>query len=75
MGRESIGKENQLKIRVEALSKEFYDLRLLNAQLVEEVKGAKLEGNRLLIQVPSGLEEEFVEEEIVLKIKDHQKQG
>jgi hypothetical protein len=61
--------ENQLKVIVEGLSRQSYRLGIANAQLLNSVAGAELEGNYLKIQMPEGKEDEFVRHEVILKMK------
>jgi hypothetical protein len=61
--------ENKLKVIVEGLSKQIYMLKLANAQLLESVASATLEGNDLVIQMPEGKEGEFVRHEVILKMR------
>jgi len=62
-------REGQLTVIVEGLSQQIYKLGLANAQSLESVIGATLDGNDLKIQMPEVKEGEFVRHEIYLKMK------
>jgi glycogen debranching enzyme len=61
------GKE--LKAVVEGLAGEGYALRLTHGELVQDVLGASVLGNRVAIRFPAGGGREFVRREFVLKLK------
>jgi len=58
-----------LKAVVEGLAGESYTLRITHGELVQDVVGASVLGNRVTIKFPSGKEREFVRREVVLKLK------
>jgi hypothetical protein len=61
------GKE--LKAVVEGLAGENYGLRITHGELVQDVLGASVLGNRVAIRFPAGKEREFARREFVLKLK------
>jgi len=56
-----------LKAVVEGLAGETYWLRITHGELVQDVAGASVLGNRVTVQLPAGKEGEFVRREIVLR--------
>jgi hypothetical protein len=58
-----------LKAVVEGLAGQSYTLRIRHGELVQDVIGASVLGNRLTIQFPLGKEREFLRQEIVLKLR------
>lgn len=62
-------KEKTLRIVVEGVAGESYDLPLTKRELIQEAIGARLEGDWLSIQFPPGKEREFIRQEIILKLK------
>jgi glycogen debranching enzyme len=58
-----------LKVIVEGLAGQSYALRMMHGELVQDVRGASVLGNRLTIQFPLGKEGEFLRHEIILKLK------
>jgi len=61
--------ENKLKVVVEGLSGETYDLPIANAALVVSVQGAELNEGTLVIRIPDKPEGGFVRHEIILELK------
>jgi hypothetical protein len=64
---------NELKVVVEGLAGESYDLGLTNPGLVESVAGARLSGNLLSIKMPADVGGEFLRLEIAIKLKSSQR--
>ncbi|MBI3586935.1 MAG: hypothetical protein HY088_07390 [Ignavibacteriales bacterium] len=62
-------KENELKIVVEGLANEIYNLKLQNSELIQSVTGARLQGNTLDILFPNGPQGEFVRHSISIRTK------
>lgn len=62
-------KEKTLRIVVEGVAGESYDLPLTKRELIQEAIGARLAGDWLSIQFPPGKEREFIRQEIILKLK------
>jgi glycogen debranching enzyme len=60
---------NDLKLIVEGLAGQSYELRITHGELVRDVRGASVLGNRVTIRLPSGKEGEFLRHEVVLKLK------
>jgi len=58
-----------LRAVVEGLAGESYTLRITHGELVQDVIGASVLGNRLTIRLTSGKEGEFLRHEVVLKLK------
>jgi hypothetical protein len=58
-----------LKAVVEGLAGESYALRITHGELVQDVVGAAVLGNRVTIKFPAGNEPEFVRREFTLKLK------
>ena len=58
-----------LKALVEGLAGLSYSLRITHGELVQDVVGASVLGNRVTIKFPAGSEHEFVRREIILKLK------
>jgi hypothetical protein len=58
-----------LKAVVEGLAGQSYTLRITHGELVQDIMGASVLGNRLTIQFPSGKEGEFLRHEVILKLK------
>ncbi len=58
-----------LKLAVEGLAGQDYALGLVNAHLVEEVRGGELAEGRLLIHIPAGEVGRFVRHEVILRMK------
>jgi hypothetical protein len=61
--------ENKLRIVVEGLSGETYDLPIANAVLVVSVQGAEMDGGTLVIRIPDKPEGGFIRHEIILDLK------
>jgi len=62
------GKE--LRVVLEGLAKETYELSVVNAGLIERVEGAKQEANKLKIKMPEGKTGTFVPHQIVIHIRE-----
>ncbi|MCJ7644604.1 MAG: GH116 family glycosyl hydrolase [Candidatus Aminicenantes bacterium] len=60
---------NKLRVVVEGLSGEIYDLPITNAVRVVSARGAELDGGTLVIRIPDKPEGGFVRHEIVLELK------
>jgi len=60
---------NKLRVVVEGLSGEIYDLPITNAVRVVSVQGAELDGGTLVIRIPNKPEGGFVRHEIILEMK------
>jgi hypothetical protein len=60
---------NKLRVVVEGLSGEIYDLPIANAVRVVSVQGAELDGGTLVIRIPDKPEGGFVRHEIILEMK------
>jgi glycogen debranching enzyme len=58
-----------LKAVVEGLAGQSYTLRIRHGELVQDVRGASVLGNRLTIQFPLGKEREFLRHEVILRLK------
>ena len=58
-----------LKAVVEGLAGESYPLRITHRELVQDVVGASVLGNRVTIKFPPGKEREFLRHEVILKLK------
>jgi glycogen debranching enzyme len=58
-----------LKAIVEGLAGQNYSLRITHGELVRDVAGASVLGNRLAIPFPSGKEGDFVRREVILGLK------
>jgi len=61
--------DKSLKAVVEGLAGESYTLRITHGELVQDVVGASVLGNRVIIRFPPGKEREFIRREAVLKLK------
>ena len=60
---------NKLKVVVEGLSGEIYDLPIANAVRVVSVQGAEMDHGKLVIRIPDKPEGGFVRHAIILEIK------
>jgi hypothetical protein len=58
-----------LKAVVEGLAGQSYTLLITHGELVQDVMGASVLGNRLTIQFPLGKEREFLRHEVILRLK------
>jgi hypothetical protein len=58
-----------LKAIVEGLAGQGYTLRITHGELVQDVVGASVLGNRVTIKFPPGKEREFVRREAVLRLR------
>jgi len=58
-----------LKAVVEGLAGEFYSFRITHGELVQDVVGASVLGNRVTINFPVGNAREFVRREIILRLR------
>jgi len=61
--------ENKLRVVVEGLSGEIYDLPIANSVLVVSVQGAEMDHGKLVIRIPDKPEGGFVRHAIILEIK------
>jgi hypothetical protein len=59
----------ELKAVVEGAAGEAYALRITHGELVRDVAGASVLGNRVTVKFPPGKEGEFVRREVILKLK------
>ena len=64
---ELVGKD--LKVVAEGLAGQTYTLRITHGELVQGVSGGTLQGNRLIVQFPPGMERQFLRHEVILKLK------
>lgn len=62
--------ENQIKIDVEGLSGRSYVLEVVNPELIHEIKGASLRGNRIMIKMPNDKVDDFIAHHIIIKTKE-----
>jgi hypothetical protein len=60
---------NKLRVVVEGLSGETYDLPIANAVRIVSVQGTEMDGGTLIIRIPDKPEGGFVRHEIVLELK------
>jgi hypothetical protein len=60
---------NKLKVVVEGLSGEIYDLPIANSVLVVSVQGAEMDHGKLVIRIPDKPEGGFVRHVIILEMK------
>jgi glycogen debranching enzyme len=60
---------NKLKVVVEGLSGEIYDLPIANSVLVVSVQGAEMDHGKLVIRIPDKPEGGFVRHAIILEMK------
>jgi hypothetical protein len=58
-----------LKAVVEGLTGESYTVRITHGELVQDVVGASVLGNRITIKFPSGEERKFARREVILKLR------
>lgn len=58
----------ELKIKVEGLANEKYELKVMNAEFIKKVEGAKQEAYKLKIQMPEGKANTFVPHLIVIHL-------
>jgi hypothetical protein len=61
---------NELKVLVEGLSGYAYFLWITYGELVRDVQGAELAGNRLEIRFPDEREPRFAQQEIIIKLQE-----
>ncbi len=67
----SVEKEGKmLKVKVEGLADEFYELGVMNEELIYKVEGAKLEGNKLKIKIPYGETRAFLPHQILIHVRN-----
>ena len=59
-------KNNELRILVDGLSGEPYDLGVVNARKIRSVKGGEMRGDNIHFQIPQGPPGEFQRFELVL---------
>ena len=62
-------KDNELRVLVDGLSGESYDLGVVNARRIRSVKGGTVSGNKIHVQIPPGPVGEFQRFELVLSTK------
>jgi len=62
------GKDKELLIKVEGLTGEKYKLNVLNPELIKELNGASLEGNKLKFQIQHGRTQTFIPYTITIKM-------
>jgi len=63
-----IREKNELRIKLEGLAGKVYELRIQNAQFIENVEGAVLQNDRLKILIPEGKTGSFVAFEIKMTL-------
>lgn len=67
----SVKKEgSELRVRVEGIADEKYELSVMNEELIKTVEGAELEADKLKIQMPEGKMDTFVPHKIVMHISE-----
>lgn len=59
-----------LKVKMEGLADEIYELELMNEELIEKVEGVELEGNKLKIQMPKGKTGTFLPHQIIIHVRN-----
>lgn len=62
-------KDKQLKVNVEGLSRETYELTIVNDDLLQSVSGCRREGRKLFLTMPEGPAEEFIRSEFTLTVR------
>lgn len=62
-------KDKQLKVNVEGLANESYELTITNDDLLQSVNGCRREGRKLFLTMPEGPAEEFVRAEFSLTVR------
>jgi hypothetical protein len=62
-------KDKQLKVSVEGLARETYELTITNDDLLQSVSGCRREGRKLFLMMPEGPAEEFVRSEFMLTVR------
>ncbi|MEK6651003.1 MAG: GH116 family glycosyl hydrolase, partial [Bacteroidota bacterium] len=62
-------KDKQLKVTVEGVAGETYDLSIMNDDLLQSVSGCRREGRRLFLTMPDGPADEFVRSEFSLTVR------
>ncbi|MFP4081996.1 MAG: amylo-alpha-1,6-glucosidase [Candidatus Aminicenantes bacterium] len=66
----SIQKQGSLlKVRVEGLADQLYELRVANEELIDKVEGAELKGSKLKIHMPEGKPGTFLPHPIMIHVK------
>lgn len=67
----SVEKEGRLlKVKVEGLADEFYELGVMNEELIDKVEGATLEENKLKIEIPPGKNQTFLPHQILIYVRN-----
>lgn len=62
-------KDKQLKVNVEGLANESYELTITNDDLLQSVNGCRREGRKLFLTMPDGPADEFVRAEFSLTVR------
>jgi glycogen debranching enzyme len=62
-------KDKQLKVNVEGLAGESYELMIVNDDLLQSVSGCRREGRKLFLTMPEGPADEFVRAEFMLTVR------
>jgi hypothetical protein len=62
-------RNDQIRLAVEGLAGQRYDLSVTQENLIDAVQGAKLAGGQLQIQIPEGAAGEYVRHDIALSLK------
>jgi hypothetical protein len=65
-----VREEDKLRILVEGLAAQTYTLGITRGELIRDVQGAELAGNRLEIRFPDEREPRFVQREIIIKLQE-----
>ena len=58
----------RLKVIIEGLAGRSYRIEVVNANLIQSVAGAKLNGSYLIIKMPHGAEGEYIRHEFALNL-------
>jgi NADH:ubiquinone oxidoreductase subunit F (NADH-binding) len=67
----SVEKEGRLlKVNMEGLADEFYELGVMNEELIDKVEGATLDGNKLKIEIPPGKNQAFLPHQILIYVRN-----
>lgn len=67
----SVEKEGGLlKVKVQGLADEFYELGVMNEDLIDSAEGASLEGNKLKIKIPHEENRAFLPHQILIHIRN-----
>ncbi len=62
-------KDKQLKVIVEGLANETYEVAITNDDLLQSVSGGRREGRRLFLTMPDGTADEYVRSEFTLTVR------